>query len=173
VTFPKTSGPSETRALAALCAFYVVKNRGLDATSPEGPGYKSPESTRHECKFREIALCPRHFEIRHEANVYDDITESLVVRGRDSPHGCAIRGIEVIHGLVASATIDLAEIDRGAIHGAYQGAVNGTRGERKTVSYKDTATVLGIMRIQKSRLQNTAPLLVEFLDAVALELANV
>jgi hypothetical protein len=33
--------------------------------------------------------------------------------------------------------------------------------------------VLGIMRIQKARLQNTAPLLVEFLDAVALELANV
>jgi hypothetical protein len=151
VTFPKTSGPSETRARAVLCAFYVVKNRGA-----ESPGYKSPD-----CKFREIALCPRHFEIRHEANVYDDITESLVVRGRDSRHGCAIRGIEVIHGLVASAIIDLAEIDRG------------TRDERKTVSYKDTATVLGIMRIQKARLQNTAPLLVEFLDAVALELANV
>ena len=156
VTFPKTSGPSETRARAVLCAFYVVKNRGL-----EGPGYKSPEGTSHECKFSGIALCPRHFEIRHEANVYDDITESLVVRGRDSKHGCAIRGLEVIHGLVASAIVDLAEIDRG------------TRDERKTVSYKDTATVLGIMRIQKARLQNTAPLLVEFLDAVALELANV
>jgi hypothetical protein len=108
VTFPKTSGPSETRARAVLCAFYVVKNRGLD-----GPGYKSPEGKRHECKFREIALCPRHFEIRHEANVYDDITESLVVRGRDSKHGCAILGLEVINGLVASAIIDLAEIDRG------------------------------------------------------------
>ncbi len=82
-----------------------------------------------------------------------------------SKHGCAIRGLEVIHGLVASVTIDLAEIDRGAFHG--------TRDERKTVSYKDTATVLGIMRNQKARLQNTAPLLVEFLDAVALELANV
>jgi hypothetical protein len=156
VTFPKTSGPSETRARAVLCAFYVVKNRGLDATSPGGPGYKSPD-----CKFSGIALCPRHFEIRHEANVYDDITESLVVRGRDSKHGCAIRGLEVFHGLVASAIIDLAEIDRC------------TRDERKTVSYKDTATVLGIMRNQKARLQNTAPLLVEFLDAVALELANV
>jgi hypothetical protein len=156
VKFPKTSGPSETRAHAVLCAFYVVKNRGADAKSPEGPDAKSPE-----CKFREIALCPRHFEIRHEANVYDDITESLVVRGRDSPHGCAIRGLEVIHGLVASAIIDLAEIDRC------------TRDERKTVSYKDTATVLGIMRNQKARLQLTAPLLVEFLDAVALELANV
>jgi len=101
--------------------------------------------------------------------VYDDITESLVVRGRDSRHGCAIRGIEVIHGLVASAIIDLAEID----HGAFQGSYQSTREERKTVSYKDTATVLGIMRIQKARLQNTASLLVEFLDAVALELANV
>lgn len=156
VTFPKTSGPSETRAHAVLCAFYVVKNRGADAKSPEGPGYKSPD-----CKFREIALCPRHFEIRHEANVYDESTETLVVRGRDSPHGCAIRGLEVIHGLVASATIDLAEIDRC------------TRDERKAISYKDTATVLGIMRNQKARLQLTAPLLVEFLDAVALELANV
>jgi hypothetical protein len=166
VTFPKTSGPSETRAHAVLCAFYIVKNRG--AEGPEGP-----QGTRHECKFREIALCPRHFEIRHEANVYDDITESLVVRGRDSPHGCAIRGLEVIHGLVASAIIDLAEIDRGAYNGSFQGSYQSTRDERKAVSYKDTATVLGIMRIQKARLQNTAPLLVEFLDAVALELANV
>lgn len=167
VTFPKTSGPSETRARAVLCAFYVVKNRGAESPeSPEGPeSFKSPASSKspdgHECKFKGIALCPRHFEIRHEANVYDDITESLVVRGRDSKHGCAIRGLEVIHGLVASAIIDLAEIDRC------------TRDERKTVSYKDTATVLGIMRNQKARLQNTAPLLVEFLDAVALELANV
>jgi hypothetical protein len=152
VKFPKTSGPSETRAHAVLCAFYVVKNRGAESTK---------STKRHECKFSGIALCPRHFEIRHEANVYDDITESLVVRGRDSKHGCAIRGIEVFHGLVASAIIDLAEIDRC------------TRDERKTVSYKDTATVLGIMRNQKARLQNTAPLLVEFLDAVALELANV
>ena len=173
VTFPKTSGPSETRARAVLCAFYVVKNRG--PKSPESP--KSPEgpksSKRHECKFREIALCPRHFEIRHEANVYDDITESLVVRGRDSPHGCAILCLEVIHGLVASAIIHLAEIDRGAFQGSFLGSYQSTRDERKTVSYKDTATVLGIMRIQKARLQNTAPLLVEFLDAVALELASV
>ena len=166
VTFPKTSGPSETRARAVLCAFYVVKNQeDYKGTSHEGP--KSSKS--HECKFREIALCPRHFEIRHEANVYDESTETLVVRGRDSPHGCAIRGIEVIHGLVASAIIDLAEIYQGSFQGSYQS----TRDERKTVSYKDTATVLGIIRIQKARLQNTAQLLVEFLDAVALELANV
>jgi hypothetical protein len=32
--------------------------------------------------------------------------------------------------------------------------------------------VLGIMRNQKARLQNTASLLVEFLDAVELEQAN-
>jgi hypothetical protein len=168
VTFPKTSGPSETRARAVLCAFYIVKNRGAegpDAKSPEGP----KSSTSHECKFSGISLCPRHFEIRHEADVYDYSTEALVVRGRDSPHGCAIRGIEVIHGLVASAIVDLAEIDRGAFQGSYQG----TSDERKRVSYKDTATVLGIMRNQKARLQNAAPLLVEFLDAVALELANV
>ena len=163
VTFPKTSGPSETRARAALCAFYVVKNRG--AEGPDATSHEGPQATSSVCKFSGIALCPRHFEIRHEANVYDESTEALVVRGRDSPHGCAIRGIEVIHGLVASAIVDLAEIDRGAFHGA--------RDERKAVSYKDTATVLGIMRIQKARLQNTAPLLVEFLDAVALELANV
>jgi hypothetical protein len=95
VTFPKTSGPSETRARAVLCTFYVVKNRGLD-----GPGYKRHEGKRHECKFSGIALCPRHLEIRHEANVYDESTEALVVRGRDSPHGCAILCLEVIHGLV-------------------------------------------------------------------------
>ena len=65
--------------------------------------------------------------------------------------------------------IDLADI-RLAAHGAAVGAQD----ERKRVSYKDTATVLGIMRIQKTRMQNrTDALLVEFLDAVALELANV
>ncbi len=64
-----------------------------------------------------------------------------------------------------SASIDLDEIDRGSYHGSSD--------ERKTVSYNHTATVLGIMRNQKARLQNTASLLVEFLDAVELEQANV
>jgi hypothetical protein len=149
VSFANTSSPVETRGRAAVCAFFVVKGRG-DAASKE--------------KFRNIALCLRHFEIRHEANVYDAHTETLVVRGRDSPHGCAIRGIDVIHGLASSAVIDLAQIDR--------------HDDRKRISYKDTATILGIMRIQKARLQTTTErpdalaLLVEYLDAVALELAN-
>ncbi len=135
-----------------MCAFFVVKARG-DAAS--------------KGKFRNIALCLRHFEIRHEAHVYDEHTETLVVRGRYSPHGCAISGIEVTHGLASSAVIDLAEIDR--------------HDDRKRISYNDTATILGIMRIQKARLQTTMraegpdalALLVEYLDAVALELANV
>ena len=69
--------------------------------------------------------------------------------------------------------IDLAEIDR-------------RRDEHRPpgrIAFKETAIVIGIMRIQKARLQtrmqNVAVpdpaivLLVEFLDAVALELANV
>ena len=151
VTFPRNAGPSETRARAVVCAFFAVKRRVRD-------------------KFAPIALCPHHFEIRHEANVYDEESGDpvLVVRGRDSPHGSTIRSIEVIHGLSSSATIDLAEI---------------TRGERKKVAFKGTATVLGIMRIQKARLQTAAAavvvpdpalaLLVEFLEAVAIELASV
>jgi hypothetical protein len=95
--------------------------------------------------------------------VYDDHTDTLVVRGRDSPHGCAIRGIEVSNGLASSAVVDLAEIDR------HDGS--------KRISYKDAATILGIMHIQKARLterpDTALALLVEFLDAVALELANV
>jgi hypothetical protein len=150
VSFANTSNPTETRGRAAVCAFFVVKGRG-DAAS--------------KGKFRNIALCLRHFEIRHDANVYDEHTETLVVRGRDSPHGCAILGIEVFHGLASSAVIDLARIDR--------------HDDRKRISYNDTATILGIMRIQKARLQTTTErpealeLLVEYLDAVALELANV
>jgi hypothetical protein len=152
VSFANTSSPIESHGRAAVCAFFVVKGRG-DAAS--------------KGKFRDIALCLRHFEIRHEAHVYDEHTETLVVRGRDSPHGCAIRGIEVTHGLASSAVIDLAEIDR--------------HDDRKRISYNDTATILGIMRIQKARLQTTMraegreplALLVEYLDAVALELANV
>ena len=153
VTFPRNAGPSETRARAVVCAFFAVKRRVRD-------------------KFAPIALCPHHFEIRHEANVYDEDSGApvLVVRGRDSPHGSTIRSIEVIHGLASSATIDLAEI---------------TRGERRRIAYKCTATVLGIMRIQKTRLQTAAAaaavvvpdpalaLLVEFLEAVAIELASV
>ena len=151
VTFPRNAGPSETRARAVVCAFFAVKRRARD-------------------KFAPIALCPHHFEIRHEANVYDEESGDpvLVVRGRDSPYGSTIRSIEVIHGLASSATIDLAEI---------------TRGERRRIAYKCTATVLGIMRIQKTRLQTAAvaaavpdpalALLVEFLEAVAIELASV
>ena len=158
VTFPKNAGPSETRARDVVCAFFAVKRRGIAESR----------------KFASIALCLHHFEIRHEANVYDDHNGDpvLVVRGRDSPHGCAIRCVEVSHGLSSSATIDLAEI---------------SRGERKRIAFKDTATVLGIMRIQKARLQTEAAavavavavpdpalaLLVEFLEAVALELASV
>lgn len=152
VSFANTSSPIETRGRAVVCAFFVVKARG-DAASKN--------------TFRNIALCLRHFEIRHEAHVYDEHTETLVVRGRDSPHGCAILGIEVIHGLASPAVIDLAQIDR--------------HDDRKRIAYKDTATILGIMRIQKARLQATMraegpeplALLVEYLDAVALELANV
>lgn len=157
VTFSKDPGPSETRARAVLCAFFAVKYRG---------------DSRSKDKFRPIALCPHHFEIRHDAEVYDEHNGDrvLVVRGRDSPHGCAIRRIEVVHGLASSAVIDLAEIER-------------RQDERRRIAFKDTATVLGIMRIQKARLQtmmqNVAVpdpnlvLLVEFLDAVALELASV
>ena len=157
VTFPRNAGPSETRARAVVCAFFAVKRRGV---------------VESVTKFAPIALCPHHFEIRHEANVYDEESGDpvLVVRGRDSPHGSTIRSIEVIHGLASSATIDLAEI---------------TRGERRRIAFKDTATVLGIMRIQKTRLQTAAAaaavavpdpalaLLVEFLEAVAIELASV
>jgi hypothetical protein len=157
VTFPKNSGPSETRARAVLCAFFAVKYRGLAASKD---------------KFLHIALCPHHFEIRHDAEVYDEHNGDrvLVVRGRDSPHGSSIRSIEVINGLASSVVIDLAEIER-------------RQDEHKKIAFKDTATVLGIMRIQKARMQtrmqNVAVpdpvlvLLVEFLEAVALELANV
>lgn len=165
VSFPKASGPSETRARAILCAFFAVKNRGV--TMPDGT--TSTESAKS--KFGSIALCLRHLEIRHEDRVYDEIDGEpvLVVRGQDSPYGSSVRGIELSHGLSSPVIIDLADI-RLAAHGAAVGAQD----ERKRVSYKDTATVLGIMRIQKTRMQNrTDALLVEFLDAVALELANV
>lgn len=167
VTFPKTSGPGETRARAILCAFFAVKNRVVVSDGTTATSSKS--------KFGSIALCLRHFEIRNEDRVYEDIDGDpvIVVRGQDSPYGSSVCGIELIHGLASSAIIDLAEIRRGAVVGAQD--------ERRRVAYKDTATVLGIMRIQKSTLQNrlqnrTDPalaLLVEFLDAVALELASV
>jgi hypothetical protein len=163
VTFPKTSGPGETRARAILCAFFAVKNRVVVSDGTTATSSKS--------KFGSIALCLRHFEIRNEDRVYEDIDGDpvIVVRGQDSPYGSSVCGIELIHGLASSVVIDLAEIRRGA------------QDERRRVAYKDTATVLGIMRIQKSTLQNrlqnrTDPalaLLVEFLDAVALELASV
>ena len=167
VTFPKTSGPGETRARAILCAFFAVKNRVVVSDGTTATSSKS--------KFGSIALCLRHFEIRNEDRVYEDIDGDpvLVTRGQDSPYGSSVCGIELIHGLASSVVIDLAEIRRGAVVGAQD--------ERRRVAYKDTATVLGIMRIQKSTLQNrlqnrTDPalaLLVEFLDAVALELASV
>ena len=148
VSFAKTSNAGEMLSLGILCAFYVVKRRND--------------------KFKHIALCPRHFEIGHDANVYDG--EALVVRGRDSPYGCAIKRIQLIHGLAATASVDLATIERIDIEDA-----------RKRITYNDTSDVLGIMRVQKTRLQNMMhnvrdPLLitlVEFLDAVALELASV
>ena len=162
VTFPETSGPGETRARAILCAFFAVKNR---------VAVSDGTTSSSKSKFGSIALCLRHFEIRHEDRVYEDIDGEpvLVTRGQDSPYGSSVCGIELIHGLASSVVIDLAEIRRGA------------QDERRRVAYKDTATVLGIMRIQKSTLQNrlqnrTDPalaLLVEFLDAVALELASV
>ena len=160
VTFPKNAGPSETRARAVLCAFFAVKCRGVG-------------ESKH--KFLHIALCPHHFEIRHDAEVYDENNGDrvLVVRGRDSPHGCAIRSIEVVYGLASSVVIDLAEINRGRDEHRPPGRI----------AFKETAIVIGIMRIQKTRLQtrmqNVAVpdpaivLRVEFLDAVALELANV
>jgi hypothetical protein len=148
VSFSKTSNAGEMLSLGILCAFYVVKRR--------------------DDKFKGIALCPSHFEIGHESNVYDG--EALVVRGRDSPYGCAIRRIELIHGLAAPASVDLATIDRIDIQDA-----------RKRITYKDTSEVLCIMRGQKTRLQNMMqnvrdPLLITlvgFLDAVALELASI
>ncbi len=165
VSFPKTSGPGETRARAIMCAFFAVKNRVSDSTAP----------TASKSKFGSIALCLLHLEIRHEDRVYDEIDGDtvLVVRGQDSPYGSSVCGIELSHGLSSPVIIDLAEIRRRAVVGAQD--------ERRRVSYNDTATVLGIMRIQKTRMQammqnRTDPalaLLVEFLDAVALELASV
>jgi hypothetical protein len=146
VSFSKTSNAGEMLYLGILCAFYVVKRR--------------------DDKFKGIALCPSHFEIGHESNVYDG--EALVVRGQDSPYGCAIKCIELSHGLAVPARIELATIEHISV-------------ERKRIKYKDTSAVLCIMRGQKTMLQNMMhnvrdPLLitlVEFLDAVALELASV
>jgi hypothetical protein len=54
VSFANTTSPIESRGRAVVCAFFVVKARG-DAAS------------KH--KFRNIALCPRHFEFRPDERV--------------------------------------------------------------------------------------------------------